>query len=220
MSQNKKQHYVPQFYLKKFSDNRKSVWAYDKVLGKVIQPSISNICCEKDLYTISDNMVRKSASDGNKINKYSFEKDFFANALEQNYSRYWDLLDDMAKQCIETDEFQMPLPDEDKIKIAYYIAVQFLRLPQIKKFDVDIFNDMMPKIVRLFTHGLAKETNNPDLLKLDIETSICDKSVYHARTSYLDMELVEKYTHDLCNNVWTFSFSIENNFIHQIFLYA
>lgn len=212
MSQNRKQHYIPQCYLKKFSDNSKSVWAYDKELGTILQPSISNICCGKNLYTITEEFVNENISKGNGITKLLFEKDFFANKYEPLYLQYLNMLEDEAENCIGKGVSTMSLTDEDRLVFANLIAIQFLRLPQIKDFDVNLFNGITPKMLRLFTQGLAKETNNPDLWKLRIEASIQDKAVYHAQTSYLNAELLKKYASDLVNNIWTFSYSKESKF--------
>ena len=55
-----KQHYIPRCYLKRFSDNEKSIHAFDKAHNKSYRASLMSVCCEEDLYTLSDEYVKKS----------------------------------------------------------------------------------------------------------------------------------------------------------------
>lgn len=53
MSQKTKiQHYVPQHYLRNFSNDGKSVLVFDKVLGKQFRDSIKRTCAEKDFFEL------------------------------------------------------------------------------------------------------------------------------------------------------------------------
>ena len=54
-----KQHYIPRCYLRRFSDNEKSIYTYDKVNAKSYNASLMSVCCEEDLYTLSDEYVKK-----------------------------------------------------------------------------------------------------------------------------------------------------------------
>lgn len=49
------QHYVPEFYLKNFSQNRKRIFVYDKVLQKSFSSSISSIASQQSFYNNSNN---------------------------------------------------------------------------------------------------------------------------------------------------------------------
>ena len=52
--ENRKQHYIPQIYLRKFSGEDKYIHTFDKATGKSYRATISNICCEDNLYTVWD----------------------------------------------------------------------------------------------------------------------------------------------------------------------
>lgn len=81
-----KQHYIPRCYLRMFSDNEKSIYTYDKKASKSYQTSMMAVCCEKDIYTLSDEYVKKSREEakGNPINKLTIEKEHFAKDVERN----------------------------------------------------------------------------------------------------------------------------------------
>lgn len=50
MSKVKREHYVPQFYLKNFSHNEKNLWVYDKVLNKSFPSNIHGIASKRYFY--------------------------------------------------------------------------------------------------------------------------------------------------------------------------
>lgn len=55
MSNTKKNHYVPKFYLKKFCDADNSIWKLDKTNNNIYHPEMLNSeCSKKNLYTIKN----------------------------------------------------------------------------------------------------------------------------------------------------------------------
>lgn len=83
-----KQHYIPRCYLRIFSDNDKSIHAYDKLCCKSYRASLMSVCCKEDMYTLSDEYVnRTKAETGSDINNLSIEKDLFAKDIEPLYSQ-------------------------------------------------------------------------------------------------------------------------------------
>ena len=66
MALHKKQHYIPQCYLKMFSDNNTHIWAYDKISKKSYGVLISDVwkshatltpLAKQDLPTFGYNMI-------------------------------------------------------------------------------------------------------------------------------------------------------------------
>ena len=49
-----KQHYIPRSDRKQFSDNRKSVYTYDKISSKASRASLMSACCEDDIYLTTE----------------------------------------------------------------------------------------------------------------------------------------------------------------------
>lgn len=88
MALHKKQHYIPQCYLKMFSDNNTHIWAYDKISKKSYGVLISDVCTANNFYTISDSFIKEN----NKLNhlqlrKISLLKNMSLN-LQRNYFIY------------------------------------------------------------------------------------------------------------------------------------
>ena len=62
-----KQHYIPRCYLKRFSNNEKSIYTYDKVHCKSYNSSLMAVCCKDDLYTLSKEYVKENNDKGESI---------------------------------------------------------------------------------------------------------------------------------------------------------
>lgn len=48
-----KQHYIPRCYLKRFSNNERSIFTYDKCKSESYNASLMSVCCEDNLYSLS-----------------------------------------------------------------------------------------------------------------------------------------------------------------------
>ena len=53
-----KQHYIPRCYLKRFSNNKRSIYTYDKLRCRQYNASMMSVYCEDNLYTTSDEYVK------------------------------------------------------------------------------------------------------------------------------------------------------------------
>lgn len=74
MNITKKQHYIPQFHLKNFTDNNSKIWILNKNNNRLYKNSIENVCARNYLYEtkwkepfinqkfISANIYRKNLS--------------------------------------------------------------------------------------------------------------------------------------------------------------
>ena len=64
------QHYVPQFYLRRFSNQQSRIWCYDKKDDKVFEPHANKVALETDFYELESspkvhvpaNMIEKALS--------------------------------------------------------------------------------------------------------------------------------------------------------------
>ena len=91
-----KQHYIPRCYLKRFSDNDKCIYAYDKQHSKKYQASLMSVCVEDDMYSISNDYLEKNkVENGGKINRLSIEKDHFATMVEPMFSQLLKTIDEI-----------------------------------------------------------------------------------------------------------------------------
>lgn len=96
-----KQHYIPRCYLKRFSENEKCIYTYDKIHSKRYNASLMSVCCEDDLYTISDNYVKNNNEEGKSvINSLSIETDHFAHTIEPLYAQFLKQIDEIKGEWV------------------------------------------------------------------------------------------------------------------------
>lgn len=207
--EHKRHHYIPQCYLRNFSLDGHSLWTYDKVKSeKYTYPSaIDNICCIEEFYTLPIGCV--NMYDEERKNQLFIECDFFAENIESQYCSMLQKIISNKEMWIDNPE-QLAITKEEKKEFASYITIQWLRTPyqrdKIKNFD----DDVIPQMIRILQQGLAIEQNNPEIAKLKIDYQI-DPVIEHASMTFMNDELVAKYSNALLSGFWEFSVSSKND---------
>lgn len=137
MSEPKKQHYVPQVYLKNFSfGNGKSpkifVLSLDK--NKVYQSSIDDVAAERDFYTLE-----------NSENKYAWEK-AYAKYVEPPLETIIGIL---RKRCenIFVQNGTCVLNEEEKSLLSSSIIFQALRGYYARNYEKKLYDKLLPGIL-------------------------------------------------------------------------
>lgn len=124
MTKTKKQHYVPQFLLRKFATKSKKnpqIWALDKKTQTVRLSSIRDVAHENNFYEYS-------SSNGSRIN------------LENLMAGIDGIGARIVRQIIESGK--LLLSKEDRIWFSCFIACQMSRTPMIRK-DMENLRQMI-----------------------------------------------------------------------------
>ncbi|NUQ78410.1 MAG: DUF4238 domain-containing protein [Polyangiaceae bacterium] len=116
MSEPKLHHYVPQFYLKRFADERGRVWVWDKLTRKVYRAAPSGISAQTHFYRVPEFI-------GTDVDPLFLEKDL--SALEGDAASIWGSV--MGQLEALQPQQKLTMPDEERHVISTFIAVQFLR---------------------------------------------------------------------------------------------
>lgn len=206
-----KQHYIPRCYLKRFSDNDKSIFTYDKQQSKTYSTSMMSVCCENDMYTISDSFIEKNNEEtDNHLNKLSLEHDYFANFMEPMFSQLLQSIDVIKDKWILGSE-QYRLQFEEKRVLALHIVTQFFRLPQLQNSTVDDYLSIRKDAIDLFKYALAKQKDDESInnLKIDIEY---DAPLLNAKLTYRNNEMLMSFANAIASNIWMFLVSKNSNF--------
>jgi hypothetical protein len=125
----KDQHYVPQFYLKKFvnADNKLEILDCDR-RKLVIARTPKSVCNEEYFYSVNNTLDEASQV---------LEKEF--QRIEDHISKYYD---GIALKFVEFQE----ITEEDKMQIATFMSMQYLRGPymrkRIKKMDENVIKEI------------------------------------------------------------------------------
>lgn len=206
-----KQHYIPRIYLKRFSDNEKSIFTYDKKLSKAYSASMMSVCFEDDMYTISDKFVRESNKEtcGN-INKFSLEKEHFAKLEEPLFSQLLKTLDEVRDEWISGKEHYR-LQFKEKRELALHLVTHFFRHPVLRESTVDDYIRMEKAGIDMMKAFLAKVKDDDSIndLKVDVK---CEEPVLHANLTYLDSETLMGFADAIASNIWIFEVSKSDEF--------
>ena len=118
----RRHHYIPQFYLKGFTDPRKEncVWVYDKEEEKLFPSTPLNIAVEKDYHTMIN---EKSEADTETIeNLYGF-------------------IESDASKVIQKIHIGEMLDEEDRSIFSLFVSSMLVRVPNYRKNIEKIFAD-------------------------------------------------------------------------------
>lgn len=202
-----RQHFIPQCYLKNFSENGEKLFTFDKIQNKSYVSSINRICCIDDFYTLPEGSIDKYTDE--RKNQLYIEYDFFAKEIEPKYSKLLQKIikgkDDWIKKKNNSTLFSV----EEKFEFAYYLALQWYRTPYMRHNLVELSQKNMPKLLSIFTEIVSLIENDSTYNELDIHYKLEEKSS-HANLFYDNPKIIEM-ANLLMNNYWEFSVSKKNN---------
>lgn len=202
-----KQHFIPRCYLRRFSENGKSIMTYDKKNCKIYNASLMAVCCVNDLYKISEEYINECNSE---ITELSIEKDYFAKNIEPMLDQYLKTLDSIKKGWDNGDD-KYRMNYYEKKELALHIATLYFRLPDVMNSIVDNYMRFERADADMLKHILAIQTGNKAFDELNLSIS-CEKPVLHAQLSYMDHELLMQCASDIAKNIFVFWTSKDKSF--------
>lgn len=197
--------------MKRFSDNERSIHTYDKIHCKKYNASLMSVCCEDDLYTMSEEYVKESHERGDGvINRFTLETDHFAHGVEPLYAQFLSQVDGIKEDWV-TGKGHYRLQFLEKREFALHILTQYFRMPQIGDVMVDDYIRMERASIDMIKEIMAVQTGNEDFRKLEVGVK-CEKPALHANLSYLDNETLMTFANAIANNIFVFRISKKNDF--------
>jgi hypothetical protein len=134
----KKQHYIPQFYLKNFSHDNSHVYVYDKRIGEKGQiryQTTTEVAHENHFYTYRTKM-------GTKENL----EDFFGN------------FESIASTIIDKVYREKNMTLNEKEYLSMFVALMYTRTPAFKERTESMHTKMGEKVSRMMIKMTPKET--------------------------------------------------------------
>lgn len=206
-----KQHYIPRCYLRRFSKKDNSICTYDKVSCKIYNANMFSVCCEKDMYTLSDEYVQRCREEnGQEINRLTIEKEHFAKDVEPLYSRLLSDIDQIKEEWMSGKE-QYRLNYYEKKELALHIATQYLRHPVIGDAEVDNYMRFEQAGVDIIKYVLAVQTGKEEFKNMGVKVT-CEKPALHARMTYMNYDELMRCAGMMANNYYVFWVSKGNDF--------
>jgi hypothetical protein len=126
MSKTKREHYVPQSYLRGFTEDGEHLFAFDKSTRTRFGTSVSEIACERYFYDLSDSQATEKA----------------LSKLDGVYPCWRDSI-------TETAEKGERITLEQQAKLAFFIAMQIRRTRWFRNLNIEIAEQVEEVFVKM-----------------------------------------------------------------------
>lgn len=188
MGQYKKQHYVQQSYLRRFSPNEKQIYVYDKVLGKEFLSGILDVAQESYFYRLPDGMKSEDPSvtiDDPLIVEKAFSK------IESRFNQNVQTLVDLPATAT--------IPAETRENLSVFLTIQLLRTRAYRNLIVETAE----KLARAITNEAIKEKYGEEALKYAPKITFKDKAAGLLQSKQIfDFDKIEEYAKMIRNHIW------------------
>lgn len=217
----KKEHYVPQCYLRNFaiSGNPEKIHVFDKIKGQTRRDqNILDNAQERYFYDIDIDRILAEASDENRAaimkqlgadyevlhnDKTQYIEKLFGKELEGGYSQL--LKDIIDKACSATSWYISNcycMSEEQKIAFSVYLSVQYLRTRKTR----NMIEEGCTKLYETLFRKIYNQRCEDDKLELkpgDVTFSIGKEAlkILHAEM-FLDMDAILDLSVVFLNHIW------------------
>jgi hypothetical protein len=183
MTNTKKQHYVPQLYLRKFSKNKKTLWVFDKILQKSYVANIGDVAQQRYFYDMPKSFENLGVKDLQAIEKaLAYGESIFQHAIEHVLANIED-----------------GITEKLRLEICPHLTMQWLRTREYRDARIEF----VQKMGQAFANRLI-EKNYPE--QPDIKAPICHATEEGAAVKqYQDMfdpEGLHKLNMAFLNHIW------------------
>lgn len=189
MSRTRRQHFVPQFYLRRFCKDGKGLWAFDKTTRRTFQARTTDVALQTDFYDLPGDLVQK-ACPGEQVDLQFVEKSL---SQAEGYSK--PVLDDL----LEAADKQGVIPRPLRLKLAPYLVLQSLRT----RLSRDVVAEMTTKFREAEANAYLAATMPGAAEKVQITVDIDPKilPVLQAR-SFFDEDHIVEMAAILNRHIW------------------
>ena len=138
MDKVKNQHYVPQFYLRKFVYSNDRLHVFDKFSKRSFQTNVKNIASETGFYDfhpdIQNEFREKAAQGGVKKKDASLlEKALNSHMIEHELAEREAKFSPMFDKILYAVEHKEPITEEQRWYLTEFIVLQILRTPEYRR---------------------------------------------------------------------------------------
>lgn len=136
----KRHHYIPQFFLKNFSDNNKDLWIFDRVKKEYRNQSTRKIASENKFYT------------------------YISKGREENLERVFSQVEGLAKPILNKITNKEKITPQEKADFSMFLATLRVRIPDFKKWTEEGAEKMYKKRNKItfsnrsYVEGLIKKS--------------------------------------------------------------
>lgn len=200
-------HFIPQCYLKNFSTDKKHIHIYSKHKMNNFEGKIKETAGENYFYKIPEKFI--PGINTTIFHSNFFEQDFFANNIESLFGPILRTIN----SSLGNNTNMAVLSREDKEIFAALIAVQYLRMPNIRDKYWSLLEGGSKARIEIIKSFYAnqfidkKEFINSIGINIDKE----GRPINHSAI-FSDDFLIKKLQDDLLDKIWIFYVSKEDDF--------
>lgn len=188
MGDTKKQHFVPQSYLKRFSKNGKQIQVFDKVLKNSFSAGIRDVAQESHFYTIPDEIISSDAK-FSKIDRLIFEKAFIAYESELN----------LLIKVLITLPPGISIPRRVRESFSILVAIQLLRTKKHR----NLIKEATEKFYEAIFQELVKVNFGEEATKYTPKAAIKEKYEGMIHSQYIfDFDNLAEMAEIFYNHIW------------------
>ena len=150
MTEKDRQHILPQFYLRGFSNDGKLIYAFDREDGEIRRQPIRKTACQTDYYTAI-------GIDGKK---------------NKEIEDYFSFIEGKAAEPIKKLDAGIDISDTEKSFLSFFLGYFFVRGDYYK----NVFNEGGKKFGKIFLEEITSSTSNIKEMIDSYENSTGDKT--------------------------------------------
>ncbi|MGM7683194.1 DUF4238 domain-containing protein [Cytobacillus sp. Hm23] len=226
----KNQHYVPQRYLRKFAvaqkKKKKNIYRFN-IFDKEKQESrenqnVENYASERYFYDVDFNeLLVQAESEGiniddeikvltNKVDKQHLENVFATKVETTMFDPFEKIISKYTLTPANMYKKVQVVPDEDKVTIAYYLALQFVRTKEYREKIIQMYEKGTKLLLR---KGLKDEIDSEFLDSLEIKLKENRINLFH-NEHLIDTELLESFAKIFLKHIWIFGVNETDNLFY------
>jgi hypothetical protein len=205
MDKVKNQHYVPQFYLRKFAYPNDRLHVFDKFNKRSFQTNAKNIASETGFYDfhpdIQNKFQEKVAQGGVKkkdvpLLEKALDPQMIEHELAAREARFSPIFDEILYAI----EHKKPITEEQRWYLTEFIVLQILRTPEYRKTLIETEEGLIRSLLRFY----------PDSEDIFVKYDDRRASIDHASFMF-NPRLQLALTTTLIDHIWLFGENRTNN---------
>ena len=186
----KKQHFVPQFYLKRFADTREMIYVFDKLTKRSFLAKVSDIANERYFYDFPINGQDKNqdfpADVDAQIELEGLDEATDPQLVEKAFAGLESTYSPAFAELLEIIEKGCPLSQEQKPLLAHFITMQLLRTRETRNGIVELMETVLntlakeavPEATKNYRIALKKEHAPLEHASIMFDPVLQDKMLY------------------------------------------
>jgi hypothetical protein len=220
MSYVKKQHYVPQFYLRQFTKSGENIHVYDKFIQKSFRSGVRDIASNKFFYDLSQEIIsewegliqQKQAEesiDQSAIDKL-LEQIKDVQLIEKYLSRLESRFSRVLNEVLDGLDKRRRLKHKYRYDLALMAAVQFWRTQERRENMMELERKLEERVMRIVDR--MNEVKGTNFTAKDLAVAFdAEETATRHKMMLLKTEILEETAQTFANHIWVIGVNDTNN---------